>query len=68
MDRTSISSINKRMLITFTLIKNKIASFFESNSKPITSKEVWFFVFKETGFRIPIHLVRNYMKEEINLS
>ena len=68
MDRTSISSTTKRMLITSALIKKKIASFLDSNSKSITSKEVWFFVFKETGIRTLIHLVRNYMKEELRLS
>ena len=48
-DRTSMNSTTKRTLTTSMLVKNKIASFIDSNSKPITPKEVWLFVLKEIG-------------------
>ena len=56
MYRTSMSQTTKWMLITSILIKKKIASFLDANNKPIISKEVWFFVIKETEIRILIHI------------
>ena len=68
LNKTSMISGTKRMLMTSTLVKDKIESFLDLRSKPITAKEVWMFIFKESGIRIPIHLVRSYMKEELKLS
>ena len=50
------------------LVKNKIACFLDLNCNPITAKRVAMYVFKETGIRLPIHLVQNYLKEDIKLS
>ena len=54
--------------MTSTLVKDKIESLFDLRSKPIIVKKDWTFIFKESGIRIPIHLVLSNMKEEIILS
>ena len=68
LNRTSMSSRTKTMLMTSSLVQDKIRLFLDLSRNPITAKEVWTFVFKETGIRLPIHLVRRYMKESLKLT
>ena len=68
LNRTSMSSRTKTMLITSSLVKDKIRLFLDLSRNPITAKEVWTFVFKETGIRLPIHFVGRYMKESLKLT
>ena len=68
LSKTSMSSGTKRILMSSTLVKDKIACFLDLNRNPITAKRVAMYVFKETGIRLPIHLVRNYLKEDLKLS
>ena len=55
------------MLMNSALVKDKIASFLDLSRNPITAKEVWTFVFKEAGIKVPLHLIRTYMKESLKL-
>ena len=61
-------SRTKRTLIKSPLVKEKIASFLAWNRNPKTAKEVWMLVFKESGIKVPVHLVRRYLKEDLQLS
>ena len=68
LNRTSLSSKCKTMLMNSALVKDKTESFLNLCHIPITEKEVWTFVFKEIGIRVPLHLVWTYMNENLKLS
>ena len=58
----------KRTLMNSLLAKEKLVSFLASNINLKTAKDVWMFAFKESGIRVPVHLVRRYLKEDLQLS
>ena len=58
-----MSSRTKTILMTNSLLQDKIRLFLDLSRNPIIAKEVWTFVFKVTGIRLTIHLARRYMKE-----
>ena len=52
LNKTSMSSRTKTMLMTSSLVQDKIRLFLDLSRNPITAKEVWTFLFKETGIRL----------------
>ena len=51
-----------------SLIQKLIGTFLSSDRNPKTAKDVVIYVYKESGIRVPIHLVRQYMKSNLKLS
>ena len=49
-------------------IQNLIETFIFSYHIPKTVNDVWNFVYKESGVRIPFHLARSYLKENFSIS
>ena len=54
--------------MTSSLIKNKNSIALKFKQHSITEKEVQTFVLKESGIRLPTHLVRRYLNERPQLS
>ena len=45
-----------------------IETFVLSDSKSKTAKDVWKYIYEESGVKAPIHLVREYMKDNLRVS
>ena len=64
----TMKSPTRRNLIQSPWIKSMIETFVFSYSKPKTAKDVWKYIYEESGVKAPIHLVREYMKDNLRLS
>ena len=58
----------KLSLISSLFIQNLIETFIFHDHIPKTVNDVWNFIYKESEVRVPIHLARSYLKENLRLS
>ena len=49
-------------------IKSVVKFFFSLNDNPKTVDDVWKYAYEKSGIKMPAHLIRQYIKEKLNLS
>ena len=58
----------RRLLMESPWIKSVVKSFFSLNDNPKTVDDVWKYVYEKSGIKMPAHLIRQYIKDKLNLS